>query len=390
MRYVISDIHGCSATFEALLDKIQLSQNDTLFLLGDYIDKTLNGHLVLDRKMELQEKKYQIVPILGNHEKYVLDANSNYNENEIKDYLSVICKSEGLLNSKGIIQSKYLNFIEQLPYYVLLDDFFLVHAGLDFSSVKPIGASHFMLENRQELPILEKLHQSNHSIGNRAMIFGHQVYPLQTILHQIKQKSKIIPLDNGCYYKTAYHYQPEIVENFSHLCCFNLDNRELTYIENIEKQELKKRKYRGDFFSSNQIPTENTDNKAVEIQYETKEGKQTIYQFKEEKVNIFEPKIDDWIVGGFYYYVESFPTMKLLVRIASKSYKPDWGIELNLEIIYNLKQKKEIKEGENLIKVSYQTGRYGHTYMWTLDYLSQAYLKNIPEYKDIILKYLNS
>jgi serine/threonine protein phosphatase 1 len=38
-RFAISDIHGCARTFGALLNKINLSPVDELFLLGDFIDR---------------------------------------------------------------------------------------------------------------------------------------------------------------------------------------------------------------------------------------------------------------------------------------------------------------------------------------------------------------
>ncbi len=39
-RWVISDIHGYAQTFQTLVrEKIKLTRNDQLFLLGDYIDR---------------------------------------------------------------------------------------------------------------------------------------------------------------------------------------------------------------------------------------------------------------------------------------------------------------------------------------------------------------
>ena len=39
MRYVVSDIHGNYELLEKLLKKIKFSEDDTLFVLGDVIDK---------------------------------------------------------------------------------------------------------------------------------------------------------------------------------------------------------------------------------------------------------------------------------------------------------------------------------------------------------------
>ena len=33
----IGDIHGCSKTFFSLLEKLEITEDDVLYLLGDYI-----------------------------------------------------------------------------------------------------------------------------------------------------------------------------------------------------------------------------------------------------------------------------------------------------------------------------------------------------------------
>ena len=48
-RIAIGDIHGCFKTFKSLLEtKINLTKEDQLFLLGDYIDKGKRNKEVLD------------------------------------------------------------------------------------------------------------------------------------------------------------------------------------------------------------------------------------------------------------------------------------------------------------------------------------------------------
>ena len=39
MNYVISDIHGCYKEFKTLLKNIGFSSADTLFVLGDMVDR---------------------------------------------------------------------------------------------------------------------------------------------------------------------------------------------------------------------------------------------------------------------------------------------------------------------------------------------------------------
>lgn len=39
MRYIISDIHGCKKEYLKLLDKINFSDADHLYVLGDVLDR---------------------------------------------------------------------------------------------------------------------------------------------------------------------------------------------------------------------------------------------------------------------------------------------------------------------------------------------------------------
>ena len=39
MIYVMSDIHGNSRRFNSIMEQIQLKETDTLYILGDVIDR---------------------------------------------------------------------------------------------------------------------------------------------------------------------------------------------------------------------------------------------------------------------------------------------------------------------------------------------------------------
>ncbi len=46
--YVVSDIHGEYDTLMALLNKISFSEEDTLYILGDVVDRGREGVKILD------------------------------------------------------------------------------------------------------------------------------------------------------------------------------------------------------------------------------------------------------------------------------------------------------------------------------------------------------
>ena len=68
--YCISDIHGEYSRYIAMLDLIHFSSEDTLYALGDVIDRHPNGVLVLQDIMQ----RDNVHMILGNHEQMLLDT----------------------------------------------------------------------------------------------------------------------------------------------------------------------------------------------------------------------------------------------------------------------------------------------------------------------------
>lgn len=70
MIYVISDIHGEYEKYRAMLEKIRFSPEDTLYVLGDVIDRGAAPVKVLwDMAM-----RPNVIPILGNHELFALEV----------------------------------------------------------------------------------------------------------------------------------------------------------------------------------------------------------------------------------------------------------------------------------------------------------------------------
>lgn len=70
MVYCISDIHGELMRWQSMLNQIQFSHCDTLYVLGDVIDRKPHGIEILQDIMSRQNIKF----ILGNHDQMMLDA----------------------------------------------------------------------------------------------------------------------------------------------------------------------------------------------------------------------------------------------------------------------------------------------------------------------------
>ncbi len=70
MIYVLSDIHGNERRFLSIMRQIDLQSADTLYVLGDVIDRYPGGIRILRKIMDMPNAKM----ILGNHEYMMLRA----------------------------------------------------------------------------------------------------------------------------------------------------------------------------------------------------------------------------------------------------------------------------------------------------------------------------
>ena len=70
MIYAVSDIHGCYDKYRDLMKKLNLGSDDTLYVLGDVIDRGADGFKIL---LDMAQRP-NVVNLLGNHEAMALDA----------------------------------------------------------------------------------------------------------------------------------------------------------------------------------------------------------------------------------------------------------------------------------------------------------------------------
>jgi serine/threonine protein phosphatase 1 len=201
-RFVISDIHGCKRTFKKLLKKIEFSPSDTLYIIGDMINRGNNSSGVLNHIIKLRELGYKINPIRGNHEQMLLDVYLNEKEN-IHSFLRFY-KSADLLNTKGKIEKSHIKLLTELPYYYDLDNFILVHAAIDLTTDDIFENKEFMLYSRYQRGNLAKL-------NDKKLIHGHVAQDLKIIKKSIIDNEQIIGIDNGCIYKDFRKGQGRLV-----------------------------------------------------------------------------------------------------------------------------------------------------------------------------------
>ena len=70
MIYVMSDIHGQKRRFDSVMKQINLQPEDTLYVLGDVIDRNPDGIKILRQIMAMSNAKM----LLGNHELMMMNC----------------------------------------------------------------------------------------------------------------------------------------------------------------------------------------------------------------------------------------------------------------------------------------------------------------------------
>jgi serine/threonine protein phosphatase 1 len=195
-KYAIGDIHGCNKTFQALLETIKFSKDDELYLLGDYIDRGPDSKGVIDTIFNLRRKGHTVQCIKGNHEQMLIDA-YKYREEKLN-----FLRNGGITTLKSFdcdaitdIDDAYMDFFGNLPYYLEVDNYILVHGGLNFEKKKPLLDTDSMLWMRQWYA------KVNYDwLAGRIILHGHT--PLEKMrvvdLYENISENQYLNLDTGC------------------------------------------------------------------------------------------------------------------------------------------------------------------------------------------------
>ncbi len=219
--FIIGDVHGCAATLRRLVTElIQPLPGDHIYLLGDLIDRGPDSKGVLDFIFELTESGIDIRSIRGNHEDMLLK--SGIDKNNFDTWISN--GGQATLDSFGVtrpadIPPRYRDFLALLPFFFILDDFIIVHAGFDFDLTYPFDDTDAMLWTRSSDVDLRR------TVGRR-LICGHTQVTRREMEASLTRNK--IMLDNGCVFGSL----PES----GNLAALDLENMKIILQPNIDIQ----------------------------------------------------------------------------------------------------------------------------------------------------------
>lgn len=178
MIYVLSDIHGNLRRFNAILTQIQLQPEDTLYILGDVIDRHRDGIPILRKIMSMPNAKM----LLGNHEYMMLRAlNQPYDAAEVCDIES--CTALWYRNGGKVthdhwkhirkqLRSEIIAYLRSLPLTIRI-----TVSGRPFQLVHGAPPQWYDGNARYRNPtyyaVWKRLEPSDSQTTDYTIIFGH-------------------------------------------------------------------------------------------------------------------------------------------------------------------------------------------------------------------------
>ena len=239
MTYVMSDIHGDSVRFERIMKQINLQPNDTLYILGDVIDRNPDGIRILRKIMKMPNVKM----LLGNHEYMMMDALVYPPGDKVDKWEREYAKLRKLRHwyeNGGDVTHAYLkrirkelrqeifDYIASLPLNIEVEangqKFLLVHAGVAAN----YGSPYYNYSDAREYAVWSRRSYTERIPEDTILIFGHTptvnlhyVTPME-----IWHKGNYIGIDCGA----CYDYM-------GRLACLRLDDLKEYYSEYYEGEK---------------------------------------------------------------------------------------------------------------------------------------------------------
>lgn len=233
MTYVMSDIHGEYDKYKKMLEMIKFGDDDTLYVLGDVVDR---GPKPVELLLDMMNRA-NVIPLMGNHDFYALDilkrqcadikretANEEY-IGSILEELAAWFSEGGESTYKGFmaqppeVRADILEYMEEFSLCETTDvgdrSFIMVHAGLgNFRKNKKLS------EYTTEELIMQRADFDCEYIGGDVYIVtGHTPTLAISGKAEIYHKLNNILIDCGACF------------NKGRLACLCLDNFEEYYVE---------------------------------------------------------------------------------------------------------------------------------------------------------------
>lgn len=246
MIYVMSDIHGNMRRFQSVLKQIDLQPEDTLYILGDVIDRHPDGIRILRMIMAMPNAKM----LLGNHEYMMLSALGRpYDPDEPIDDFNRADITRLWYHNGGDVTHRYWKRIRKDLREEIIQYLHSLHLNYDVE----VNGMHYKLvhgapveehayfkdeyENPTDFAVWMRWQLQDEVHGDYTMIFGHT--PTRRYARcmpmQIWHGDRRIGIDCGGGYPDDPNYP---FRKLGRLSCLRLDDMKEFYSEEAWDEQI--------------------------------------------------------------------------------------------------------------------------------------------------------
>ena len=244
MIYVMSDIHGNSIRFNSIMAQIDLQPEDTLYVLGDVIDRHPDGIRILRVLMRMPNVKM----LLGNHEYMMLNALDRLDKDnpEYPRALRLWYRNGGDITHEYIkhirksVRKEVFDYLHSLPLNIDIEvngkPYLLVHGGV----IAEYHRHMYRYDTQEEYAVWNRIYCNEPDVEGKTIIFGHT----PTSEYQHNNPLEIwrspsggkIGIDCGCGFPHPLTQGRR--PTYGRLACLRLDDMEVFYSEEEIPEEV--------------------------------------------------------------------------------------------------------------------------------------------------------
>ena len=237
MHYVLSDIHGNERRFNSIMKQIDLQPQDTLYVLGDVVDRYPGGIRILRRIMAMPNAKM----ILGNHEYMMLRALGVPRDDFVDDGRAWghWYRNGGDLTHRAFkyqrksVRQEIIDYLHQIPLNLDVEV-----NGIRYKLAHAAPMEEFQSEpdpryrNEIYYTVWKRFGEEYTFSGDYTLIFGHTPtrYLQDEIPMEIWYGNRMIGIDCG----SGYPEEGEESE-YGRLACLRLEDGKVYYSEESAK-----------------------------------------------------------------------------------------------------------------------------------------------------------
>ena len=190
--FAIGDVHGCVDELRQLLKQLPLTRDSLVIFLGDYIDRGQSSRGVIETVLELKEY-CPVVCLLGNHELMLREFLDGSDPRKVARFIynGGGATLASYSNEDGVFHfpEEHLEFVQELTYFHVEQDYCFVHAGL------PVDLDQIDLAIHGENMVwMRRPFGSPEQDFSKIVVHGH------TPLTNVEVTPRRINLDTACVY----------------------------------------------------------------------------------------------------------------------------------------------------------------------------------------------